>query len=229
METLLAHTNKEIPSLRDCREDIPRELDLAFQKMVAKERVDRFESMDEIEAELSQFIAHDVPASRPTGDASTISSGLSKSDSSSGQRVLPACIGFHLETANSYVSWIGDDGVPVPILNDTGRTATPTVVKLLADRLAVEPTELDHRHEAVEHVASEFLGNMGNRDLNYTFRDKEFPAEILTAVVLKHLAASVRQQTGALKQACHAFPNCYSDSRQDALQVRLYRWRESKF
>jgi len=48
MRRLLAHRDAPIPSLRECGRNIPTELDAVFQKMVAKNPNDRYQSMDEL-------------------------------------------------------------------------------------------------------------------------------------------------------------------------------------
>jgi serine/threonine-protein kinase len=48
MEKLLAHRKQPIPSLKARRPDVPDWLDLAFQKMIAKEPAGRYASMEEV-------------------------------------------------------------------------------------------------------------------------------------------------------------------------------------
>jgi len=51
-ERLMAHSTKEIPSLCKRRKDVPAAIDKIFQKMVAKEASDRYQSMRDVIADL---------------------------------------------------------------------------------------------------------------------------------------------------------------------------------
>ncbi|MDB5342738.1 MAG: stkP 3 [Schlesneria sp.] len=53
---LLAHQNQPIPSLRDRRADVPRQLNAVFQKMVAKKVTDRYQSMTQVIRELESCL-----------------------------------------------------------------------------------------------------------------------------------------------------------------------------
>ena len=56
-ETLIAHRRETVPSIRERRADIPLELDVLFQKMVAKLPEDRPETMIEVIAELHRILS----------------------------------------------------------------------------------------------------------------------------------------------------------------------------
>lgn len=54
MKKVLAHQNEPIPSLKKARPDTPPILDAVFKKMVAKSTVDRYQTMDEVTADLEK-------------------------------------------------------------------------------------------------------------------------------------------------------------------------------
>ncbi len=69
MNTLVAHQRAPVPSLRKARPDVPRELDAAFRKMVAKKPEDRQQSMAEVIADLQKCMGSMATAT-PVGEES---------------------------------------------------------------------------------------------------------------------------------------------------------------
>jgi serine/threonine protein kinase len=61
VEKVMAHQNEPIPSLIEACQDATPELDAIFQKMVAKQRGDRFQSAGALLAELESLSGGDIP------------------------------------------------------------------------------------------------------------------------------------------------------------------------
>lgn len=83
MARLLAHANQPIPSLRDARPDVAEPIQAVFEKMVAKQADDRYQSMIEVIADLERSqsdeatlrvnvnpLQHEAPAASGTSDLS---------------------------------------------------------------------------------------------------------------------------------------------------------------
>jgi len=70
MQVYVAHREDPIPSLSEARDDVPRELDAVFQKMVAKKPEDRQQSMTEVIGELQACVGED-DEDRPSDSALT--------------------------------------------------------------------------------------------------------------------------------------------------------------
>lgn len=67
MARILAHRDTPIPSLRGARQDIPREVEIIFQRMVAKKKEARYQSATELIRDLSNWKG----VTPPTNPAST--------------------------------------------------------------------------------------------------------------------------------------------------------------
>jgi serine/threonine protein kinase len=62
MKALLAHREQPIPRMRDLRPEVSEDLDAVFQRMLAKQREDRYQSMSEVIVDLEACLAARKPA-----------------------------------------------------------------------------------------------------------------------------------------------------------------------
>ena len=68
VKRIMAHRFDPIPALRTTRDDVPDWLETIFQKMVAKQAPDRYQSMTELLADLAPYVSSG--SDRPDGDVS---------------------------------------------------------------------------------------------------------------------------------------------------------------
>ncbi len=64
LKRLMAHRDTPVPSLCDMRHDVPDAVNQIFQKMVAKQPADRYQSMRELLADLEPLVGSSHPRSR---------------------------------------------------------------------------------------------------------------------------------------------------------------------
>jgi serine/threonine protein kinase len=65
LKKVLAHRDAPIPPLREFRQDVSAELDVIYQKMVAKKPQDRYATMDELIRDLRQAVVFDAASAVP--------------------------------------------------------------------------------------------------------------------------------------------------------------------
>ncbi|MDX1946548.1 MAG: bifunctional serine/threonine-protein kinase/formylglycine-generating enzyme family protein [Pirellulaceae bacterium] len=101
MERLLAHREAPIPSLVEACPGITPELDIAFQRMVAKRPEDRFQSMTEVRAHLERAV--NLLGSSPTVSLPG-SSALGIRDSGTGSKASTGAVAAVRPAANPQVA-----------------------------------------------------------------------------------------------------------------------------
>jgi serine/threonine protein kinase len=77
MEKLLAHREAPIPSLRKVQPEVTEEIEAVFAKMVAKTVEGRYQTMNEVIADLERCRTHDQPVDRQINSISVDSGSLS--------------------------------------------------------------------------------------------------------------------------------------------------------
>ena len=220
VETLVAHTNDPIPTLSAYRTDIPQDVDDIFRRMVAKKCEDRIQSMDQVADLLQRF--ESLSAAPPQLTTPVSSTSQRTPDSTSYTQRVAKSVGFDLGNRHSYVSFIGDDGVPVPCPSSDGELAMSSIVRFHNGLFQVGQKAIENLATlGTEDMATRVVGKMGTFDGTLRLANRDFPAEVIAAVIIRELAAQARRRIGYFSHASYTYPSCFGDSRRQAYKSAL--------
>ena len=213
MQTLMAHAQEPVPSVCEKRADLPPELDHTFRRLLAKDPADRFASMSELITELESLSG----TSSSTGVASTpaLRDSRRRADAQD-TNVAAKAVGFDVGTTNAYVSWIGDEGIPVPVKNQHGSASTPSVVAFQEGTFQIGDAALQSAEAGVSNIADHFVCKLGNAGSGMSLRGKEVPVELLTAVLVHKLAEQARRSIGYFSHLVYTVPGCFGEVQRKA-------------
>jgi len=239
IQTLVAHRTDPIPSLQGRRTDVPRPLDLAFQRMVAKDADDRYASMEEVidvlsacldDADFHQGAILLAPPGIRTSDVVQSSSqdrtvvlakeptGALPARASQRRRAVPRhiAIGIDLGTTFSAVAWLDESGRPQTLVNDEGESLTPSVVLFDDDEVVVGREAVKAMSTDRERIAVSPKRDLGSRFYRHRIRGKQFPPEVIEAWILDKLVRDARRQIGPFDQAVVTVPAYFDEVRRKA-------------
>ncbi len=213
MQTLMAHTQKPVPRVCAKRAGLPLELDDVLQRMLAKDRADRFATMREV-----------IEALEPLTDAS--SSGILVEDVVPDEPLPPAAsdtsiatkaVGFDVGTTNAYISWVSGEGVPESVRNQHDSAETPSVVAFEGDDFLIGEQAVQVAEAGVTHVADHFICSLGSDKAGLSLGGKELPVELPTAVLISKLAEQARRSIGYFSHVVYTVPGCFGEVQRKAL------------
>jgi len=227
---LMAHAQQPIPPLRAIREDVPEQLDFVYQQMMAKDVVDRLQSMNEVIANLEQFVAgdsdsvlDDVPIVDRSDAGQTrlgamIQDTIQAGGSSATVVEHAPSIGIDLGTASSVIAHIDKEtDEPATLLNAEGETATPSVVMMGESNLQIGTKALELIGTKATSVANHIKRELGQELYSQPVGGKEYPPEVLLALVLNKVVDDARRQLGDFKYVVIAVPAFFDDARRKAV------------
>lgn len=233
---LVAHSQQPIPSLRSFREDVPERLDAVYQRMLAKAPDDRYQTLDELIADLEEFIfkgasraasaapqlSEDIDADSPW--AAMLKDALEKKEAPPTTVVSDApAVGIDLGTSLSAIAHIDKKTKkPVTLANSDGELAMPSVVMIDGSNIAIGKSALEAAGTKEECLADRIKRDLGRNLYHKELSGKHYPPEVLFALVLNKLVQDARQQLGDFTHAVIAVPAYFGDVRRTAVEDAAY-------
>ncbi len=191
--------------------------------MMAKDISDRFPSIKEVETALAPFAGDSINSigaleavadeSKPVTPISPLKQKARESSTVSAKKA----VGFDIGTHTAYASYISEEGLPTPILNQQQSLATPSVVKFQDGSLTVGLPALESISDA-GNIADRFVCRLGTGDSRPVLSGKELPYEVLAAVVARQLAADTQHRIGYFSRAVYTVPGCFGDVQRKAYE-----------
>lgn len=126
-----------------------------------------------------------------------------------GQR---AAVGFDLGTTISVAGYVDQSGVPAIIPGRHGSGLIPSAI-FFSDHPIVGQEAIDLSEQALDNFAEGFKRDIGKPHYRKRVRLCQVPPEILTALLVQHLAENTRQHLGELHEIVATVP-AYFDERQ---------------
>jgi molecular chaperone DnaK len=239
--TLLAHREGPIPSLRDIRPDVPTRLDRLFQRMIAKDPIDRPSSMQAVVDELEEFLEEndfDIgnwkwPDSEihRSADESDLQSTWSENTMISAEeseatvaartkprRVRTIPVGIDLGTTFSALAYLDELGRPHTVSNREGEKTTPSMLLFDGEEVIVGREALRAISTDMSRIATSPKRDIGARVYSRKINEREFPPEALQAWVLRKLVQDAQQQLGEFQRVVITVPAYFDEVRRKATQ-----------
>ena len=247
IKKLIAHRADPIPSMRTERPETPEQLDLLFQRMVAKSPDDRHANMDEVIRDLEACL-HELQVRRGAapgkspgtiagpgggadlhGEATKAFQATEDTDMKVGsagrrsprQRSEPA-VGIDLGTTYSAVAYLDESGRPRTLDNAEGDKTTPSVVLFDGEDVVVGKEAIKAMATDMEYVAECAKRDLGLRVFHKEFSGQAYPPEALQGWILNKLRNDAVRTIGSFTKVVITVPAYFDEVRRKATQDAGY-------
>jgi molecular chaperone DnaK (HSP70)/tRNA A-37 threonylcarbamoyl transferase component Bud32 len=215
LEVFRAHAEAPIPCLKHVRNDVPYGLDTAYQRMLAKDPLQRPASMKEVVAALEPYCTDQADEG---GTSAAQESTQPRAGRSSSVVVVDAgaALGFDLSTRYLYVSSINEDGEPVLVKDSDGALATPAV--LLYKRGAFEYGSAAFKSAKGPDggLIEQLTSRLGVDKPAHRIAGQPVPNEALAAALIARRCTPIGQSPELSPKLCYTIPACDGDARRRA-------------
>lgn len=134
---------------------------------------------------------------------------------------IPA-IGIDLGTTFSVLARIDDRGQPVTLVNAEGDRLTPSTVLFEGDDIVVGKEALKAIVTEANHVAECSKRDVGRRVYHKVLEGKQYPPEVIEALILNKLRTDAEKQIGPIDKAVVTVPAYFDEVRRKATQDSGY-------
>jgi len=205
-QRIAAHQQIEPPPLTQRRPDVPADLAMIVEKMMAKDPGRRFQTAGEVARQLDTWLSRNE--SRDADATSTWP----------GRGHTGPAVGIDLGTTFSCVAFLDDAGRPTTLLNEEGDATTPSAVFFdrsgpVVGREAEKAAEFEP-----DRIARFAKRDMGETAYHRTICGEPFPPEVIQSLVLRKLKHDAQLQLGEVRQAVVTVPAYFNEPRRKATQ-----------
>ena len=209
VETLMAHAQQPIPSLREHCDDVPHWLEEVYSRMVAKKPEDRYQSVDEMIQDVQDWL-------NPKEEPGSRSSLIADLPIPLSIQVMP--IGIDLGTANSSIAWVNDEGEPVIVEDTQGEWQTASIVSVDGMDTVIGARVMKQLSKLKDMPAMEIKRFLGRPYYPEPMAGTRYHPETLLGLVLAKLSYDFQRKVGPLKEVVISTPACFDSVRRKAVQ-----------
>lgn len=131
-------------------------------------------------------------------------------------------VGIDLGTTYSCIAWLNEHGQPVTIPNAEGELSTPSAVFFERGQPVVGTEALRHAIVAPERVIQFAKRFMGDNAKFWKIDDQRYTPVQVSAIILRKLLASAREQLGEIREAVITVPAQFSEAQRQATVLAGY-------
>ena len=249
IQTLLAHAQSPIPSIRDERPDVPEWMETIFRRMVAKLPEQRYETVAEVIADLEESGASNAPPDGSTAAAAGASSwmtgpaqvgpaqtGPAQADATQadpGQadparirsgasiRREPA-VGIDFGTSFCTVAYLDQDGTPQTLLDSRGQAHTPSMLMIDGMNVLVGAKARKSLDRQPDKTAWDIKRSIGLPLHEKLLGENRYPPEALAGILLAKVLEEARSRIGDFRRAVISVPAHFDEVRRKSIQDAGY-------
>ncbi|MBN1395884.1 MAG: Hsp70 family protein [Pirellulales bacterium] len=134
----------------------------------------------------------------------------------------PPAIGIDLGTTFSALARIDDRGRPITVVNAEGDLLTPSVVLFDGDDIVVGKEALKAVATEADRVAECSKRDVGHRVYHKLIEGKQYPPEVVEALILNKLRVDAGKQIGPVSKAVVTVPAYFDEVRRKATEDAGY-------